>query len=680
MKKSLLLAVLCLCSVAAGAQNMKGLLHFGFNYRTPDFKQSFTPLPEQKALATPDQGGNAVQGFGALQTLNFFNPVFGYYMPSTIPIVYDKTTKNVYLIYNEQTADANNNIGVNMKLLTSSAPYKTFSSTVKLVTTSAIDYLGMPQLAVMNPDNATTTDGLNFMVMARQYPNSAEYHYTSPTFYLRSSAAAADEFALHGPERNNSAQYNFGAGGLVGFWNSSVEGFVHAGVLDPPTSNEQYGQYGAFVFEASSQGTQSSLPTAWDNSQFKSAPATTSSYNGPMYVDADPDGVCYAAINSIFTSDENSRVISFSTSTDLGGTWSDFNKMPSTVMDQYASDRGFAQVVAIQPYQQDAFIVTGSNRFSYFFRAALYDANQTLGALDIVEAEYNNGTWSMRKVADFNDVPYVFVSNDSVNQLSNYSVLKTFRILNPLGNELEAARTADGQSVVLKWIDYNMDLGPTVLSPAQSGMEEDPQNQGVYNDITIDTLYSTDVYVSYRDLSSSTWNNTVNLTNDKTYDIGTHMPRTVPSVDQIPMVSSRAVPSAKWTGSSAASSLFKSQPADYMSRIYNLWSNVYYSPFSVQVGVEDEKTATASGLQFSALMPNPSNDQSMVTFSTQAPGHLTAQLTNELGEKIATVYDDMIGEGVHAFPCPTSQLASGMYFVSITMNGKTVTKSLVVAH
>ncbi len=679
MKKTLLSSFLCLLSVAAVAQNHQNVLRFGLNYKTPDLGQRLTPLlPEQKQPMTAPEKGNNTQAFTALGALNFFNPVFGYFMPATVPMVYDKSTKLLYLIYNEQTSDAQNNIGVNLKLFQSATSFKSFSSSFKLITTSTVDYSGMPQLAVMNPNNATTTDGLNFMAMVRQYPQSSQYRYTSPTFYLKTSSAAADPFPLNGPERGNGAGYNFGAGGLVSFWNSSVEGFVHAGVLDPPDESAQYGQYGAFVYAASTEDAQSSIPTTWNNSQFRAAPDTRRSFNGPMYCDADASGACYAAVNSIFTDDETSRVIGVSKSTDLGKTWSDFAKMPATLYADYATSRSMKTAQPIQAYQQDAFIVTDENRYSYFLRVALFDDADALQAIDIVEAENVNGSWTMRPVASLADVPTVFVSNDSVNSANGYSTLKAYRILNPLGNEIEVARTADGNSLVVKWIDYNTDMAPSILSPAQTVMDQD-QTTGEISEATVDSVFNTDIFITTRQLSSSDWNDRINVTNDKVYDIGTHMPRTVPSLSAVPLISSRAVDKSKWTGTSEASGLYKKQQAEYMQRIYNLWSNVYYGIVVVS-SVEDEATYTNSSVQVSAPTPNPANNEVELGYTTTAPGTVTASISNILGEKVATVFTSTVDAGVHAFTFNTSNLPTGSYYLTVSINGVSQTKPVIVRH
>ncbi len=683
MKKSLFASLLCLLAVSASAQQHQNLLRFGLNYRTPENLLKAIPSTQAgETAAMPSPGNdNSVQAFSNLLTLTHQDSRLGYFKANCVPMMYDKNTKNVYLLWNEITFPANNTIGVNLKLYwsTASSGYKSFSSTPKIFYTSSTDFLGAPQLAVMNPDGAKSNiDSLNFMAMVLQYPQSAQYFPTTPTFFLKTSTAVADPFPITAPDNNNSQQYSFGAGSLVGFWNSAAEGCIHAGVLDPPNSSVQYGQYGCLVYEASEQTENSSLPSAWNNSQFKAAPAATNSYNGPMSVDASPDGTCYAAVNDIFT-DDDTRVISFSTSADLGKTWSDFSKIPSSTFSEYATSQGLAKMFAIQVYQQDAFIVTADKRFSYIFRAALYDGADALGAIQIVEAEYNNGSWAMRKVADFNDVPYVYYSIDSLNNVNNYSKIKPLRSLNPLGNEVEVARTADGENIVVKWIDYNVGLGPTVYSPALTVVDQDQQT-GELSDVDIDTVYNTDVFIASRLLNSSEWSKSKNLTNDKNYDFGTHMPRTVPAIDKIPLTSARVFDKSKFTGSSQTAVMLKGTSNDILQRVINIASNVGYGLFSAVTSVETEEAAAAAGYHLGNANPSPANDVADISYTTTQAAHVVVTLSNVLGEKVANVFEGSVEPGVHGVSMNTANLASGAYIVSMNINGFTLTKTMVVSH
>ena len=668
-----------LLTVASSAQKFENVLRYGLNYQ-PKFEdrmQNLFPTSEQQALIEPEKG-NSAQAFAPVLNLSFFNPIFGYYIAGNIPIVYEPTVNSVFLMFNEQTSSTAGDIGVNCKIYQTATGMKSFGSAFKLMTSFGSDFLGMPQLAVMNPDNAKVADGLHYLMIARQYPKAGGYRYTAPTMFLKTSTAVADPFPLEGPQDNNSAGYRFGAGGLVSFSGGDVQGCVMAGVLAPPDESVPYGQYGSFVYEATTQEPQSSVPTAWANSQFRSTTSNTSSYNGPMYSDADPDGVVYAACNSIFADDQNNRVIAFSKSTNLGKTWSDFTRMPKSTLDNYATSRGQAQAIFVQPYQQDAFIVTGKDRFSYFARVALFDSGDTLQALDIVEFEYNAGAWTTRGISGFADVPVFYISNDSVNQANNYTKMNAYRFMNPLGNELEAARTADGSTVVLKWIDYNTNLGPTIITPSQTVLIQDQQT-GAISEGTLDTTYATDVFFSSRTIGGGDWAKPSNLTNDKAVDKGTHMPRLIPSIDKVPMISMRPVAKANWTTTSNTGKLVRTLPDEYVSRIYNLWSTVNYSLFSGVTSVENESMENLN-FALNTPAPSPAADEADITFSTQQPGHVRITVSNMLGQPIATVVDGSFDSGLHGTVFNTSSIASGSYILTMSMNGRTTAQSFIVAH
>ncbi|MFM7773428.1 MAG: hypothetical protein ACKO9V_01120 [Candidatus Kapaibacterium sp.] len=679
MKRSLLLVVLSLLTVASTAQKFENVRRFGLNNqpRFEDLMQRMSPAFEQQAVVVPEKG-NAAQAFVPVLNLSFFNPIFGYYIPGNVPIVYEPTVNSVFLLFNEQTSTSSGDIGVNCKIYQTATGMKSFGSSFKLMTSFGSDFLGMPQLAVMNPDNAKVADGLHYLMIARQYPKAGGYRFTAPTMFLKTSTAVADPFPLEGPQDNNPSGYRFGAGGLVSFSGTDVQGCVMAGVLNPPNESVPYGQYGAFVYEASTQEPQSSVPNAWANSQFRSTPSMTSSYNGPMYSDVDPDGAVYAACNSIFADDQNNRVIAFSKSANLGKTWSDFTRMPKSTLDDYAKSRGQAQAAFVQPYQQDAFVVTGKDRFSYFARVALFDAADALQALDIVEFEYNAGSWTTRGVSGFADVPFFYISNDSVNQANNYTKLNAYRFMNPMGNELQAARTADGSSIALKWIDYNTDLGPILITPPQTVLIQDQQT-GAVSEGTLDTTYATDVYFSSRTISGGDWAKPSNLTNDKAVDKGTHMPHLIPSIDKVPMISSRPVATSNWTTTSNTGKLVRTLPAEYVSRIYNLWSTVSYSLFSGVTSVENESMENLA-FALNNPAPSPATDEADITFSTETAGHVRIAVTNMLGQTIATVVDGAFDSGLHGTVFNTANLASGSYVMTMSMNGRSTARSFVVAH
>jgi hypothetical protein len=678
MKKSLLLVVFSMLSVAGTAQKFENVLRYGLNHQPKFEDRALNLFQPAEQLALPEsEKGNTVQAFAPVLNLSFGNPIFGYYIPGNIPIVYEPNVNSVFLIFNEQTGNGND-IGVNCKIYQTATGLKSFSSSFKVMTSFGSDYLGMPQLAVMNPEKTKNADGLHYLMIARQYLKASSYMYTAPTMFLKTSPAVADPFPLEGPQDNNAPGYRFGAGGLVSFSGSDAEGCVMSGVLGAPNEAVQYGQYGTFVYEATSQEPQSSIPNAWANSQFRAAPNTTSSYNGPMYSDIDPDGVVYAACNAIFADDQNNRLISFSKSTNLGKTWSDFTRMPKSTLDNYATSRGQAQAVFVQPYQQDAFIVTGKDQFSYFARVALFDSGDQLQALDIVEFEYNNGNWTTRGISGFADVPTFYVSNDSVNQSTNYTRMKAFRFMNPMGNELEAARTADGSSVVLKWVDYNTDLGPIIISPAQTILIQDQQT-GAISEGTLDTTYATDVFLSSRAIGGGDWSKPSNLTNDKAVDKGTHMPRLVPAIDKIPMISFRPVTKATWPTTSNTGKLVKTLPDEYISRIYNLWSTVNYSLFSGVTSVENDNMETLN-FALNSPAPSPAFDELDVTYSTEQAGHVRITVSNMLGQSIATVVDATVDSGLHGTVFNTAALASGNYILTMSMNGRTTAQSFIVAH
>ncbi len=76
--------------------------------------------------------------------------------------------------------------------------------------------------------------------------------------------------------------------------------------------------------------------------------------------------------------------------------------------------------------------------------------------------------------------------------------------------------------------------------------------------------------------------------------------------------------------------------------------------------------------------PNPFNPTTTLQFSVKEPGHVKIMVHNTLGQLVTIVADRDYESGVHAISFDAAELASGVYIYSISVNGFTDLKKMVL--
>ncbi len=80
-----------------------------------------------------------------------------------------------------------------------------------------------------------------------------------------------------------------------------------------------------------------------------------------------------------------------------------------------------------------------------------------------------------------------------------------------------------------------------------------------------------------------------------------------------------------------------------------------------------------------AAYPNPFNPETTIAFSLSLPGQATVTVYNVRGEKLATLVDEYMQAGEHAFTWTAEGCASGIYFYRLETGGHTeVRKALLL--
>lgn len=643
----------------------------------------FDPAFYAKALQTPPVPTVVIKGDApTTQRLTYerlwrtdFYPLFETFNVHKV-FLYEPGTNTLGIIRNNRTFDQTSGalVGGQVQIYWSTDMGASYTPTEvynKLGTVFA-----MPNIGVANPGNSASSPAdLDWTILGYTFDESVQWARTSSAGIFQTSGEPFD-IPMEGPDVNNNQGFGWNTGDMVGV-SGDNPGAFHAGTLRN-APNGQYGTYGTFGFDFNAEDfTTSQIPTAWDVNQFRNPGVLNSSYNGGVRLGADADGTLYMAVNNIYADDENLRTPGVSVSQDQGVTWSMFDRMPAAAYEAYRTSRSWDNIQVTGAYEMEALAVTGTGKFSYFFRVGQVQNSQWAN-IDIVEAKYDNGTWTLTQVAELNGFPASFTRNDEKSDaVGQYAYIPTYEE-NPQGHEIEVAVTADGKGMIVKWIDDNPDLGYTVFSPAQV-IYFYSQAQSAYVEGTIDSMMTTDVYISYRQTSGSSWSAKGNLTNDMHYDHGTRIPPVIPSLQEVPFLSLKTITKSEYNTT-----------YPYLPAIRNLPDLIldasvdYRTPNFVQYSLFDATNPNSVSevesytFRFETVSPNPATDEAQVVFTMDVPGNVHIELYSSVGSVVENVYNGTLDAGIHGMIVNTSNLASGAYYVSLTVNGKKVAQPLSV--
>lgn len=579
------------------------------------------------------------------------------------PIVYEPATKSIILALANYMGDGQGNIRGMINLYISTNDGSTWQP--KQVFNTLNDVPVLSSLGVWNPNNSTDVNSLSFFVyspfarrdLSGQFPWAGGLY----TIYTNGQSENVD-FLYPG----NASGYSWWASKVVAHTTEDGSYAYNVGTL----RNSPSTQYGAYGFASFSLGDfdflYQGIPPQWAVSKFRPAPELTSTYNSGMLIDVDNNGTVYAAVANYFLPnvDANARVPGISKSTDYGQTWSEFEPMPLSVLADYVQSYGgvatqeYALISA--PYHPNAFIVTGPDEYSFFTRVLIWqDQNHILGA-HIVEMQKQYGMWSVRKIADFNGFPMI-IQDVSPDQ----NTLKDSLYVSFMGQELQAAKTADGNHLIVKWVDYINQ--PIVINPPLvigGGAQ------------TLDTLLTNDVFFSYRETSNYNWNPPMNVTNDTVYNKITWIPKLVPSIGKIPLVQERTQ-RIQYTDLTNPRNNY---PNFVQQLVVDYPQDVVFSLVSLTTSqVEQEPTATFS-FELKDVVPNPVPDYVDIRFVLNQAMHVKLEIFDALGNKLENLFEGFAPEGHHAVVFNTLRLANGVYYCKLTADSKTQTKLLNVMH
>lgn len=387
------------------------------------------------------------------------------------------------------------------------------------------------------------------------------------------------------------------------------------------------------------------VPSQISNDVFATATGTgfTSSV---VNIDTKEDGTLVACVfGRLLDSDDPERPFpAFTESTNDGATWSSLTIMPQSVLLDYASSVGALPDSSFIPFSSNDFAVMADG--SYSFVSEFLESNAPKGddqVRHLVEVNYKDGSWSVRKIADVSGLVFQFIADE-----------QGARSASQTRTEVQIAQTPDRSRVIVKWMDL---VGYTI-----GGTD----------------VNSSDVFVSGREAGSTSWTSPSNITNDPMLNRCTWIPRTIPSdLESIPMITVQTLPTSSSEMTTLVDDQFVLVP-QLSGPLHR--QGVFMSNFSVAdiVSVEEQQEGPAA--RSLSVAPSPASDYSDLHFALDRASDVTVELVSLYGQSMGIVYRGSLGEGNHTVRLDRlSRFGSGAYTVRLaTAYGSVSTKLVIV--
>lgn len=657
-------------------------------YKTAKAEKSLNFLPQNYVEKLPEFDANVKSIANNTQSLNYViadTLSRGTFMTwSNInPMAYDQYNDTYYYAAVKYNLNAQGSIdGTYSRIKSSKNPKNGWNSTIESYLING-EIMGYTSIAAVNP-NRSADEPSNFVTYTPSYKPSDKggYYIDGGYLYMSDGGDNRTQAPLIKPDVNETGIDNiFGITTSIVGYSGGDNSYVAGTNQLFPGDNQQYGLIGQFTMDIPDFTHSSRIPSAWGLDKFFPSTSVDHTYNSFTQIDADKEGNLYAGVYNRFVNAPDNRTPGVSKSTDKGKTWSEFNTMPIEMFGNYWLSLGYEEKseysaggYGFLPYRIDGFVAYGADNYSYFFRLAKFtDDKQDIVVCHLVEANYNGTTWKLRKVADlsFQDFP---------DQIRNNASGGAYEMLvdnSSLGNEINASKTADGQHILVKWIDIKPG-GPFALS-TQEILKANQTNSDTGQDevvtLTVDSLNSTDVFFSYRAVDANTWEKTINVTNDRDLNKGTYLPKMVKDIKNVPFMQTETI-NRSYTSVNLTTKdpLVTQRVIDLQQYIKTTQVDLTDPALSVEAKNEDNVT-----FRLNDIYPNPANLGSVqITFSSENTQNGNIQLFDALGNKVTTIYDGIIENTIQGMNFSTSSLNSGVYFVTLTIGTQTITKQFTV--
>ena len=568
--------------------------------------------------------------------------------------------------------------------------------------------------AVVNTiEGNTDPEKLNIVVNGELSTRAAAWKYTGEGIvaYDPSSAGSPIRTSLYSFGPNGTTTYRYRNMNSVGVKGKDYTTYIMGNPLFVADgSSAKHGRYGFLGVENESDHNiyLDQFAEEFGVDKFK-APTSTGIYNDYVKFDKDPEGTVYAMVNNIFISNENRRIPAVAKSTDLGNSWSKFDSIPWSVVDNFVLSITNGQYNAdeanfgFRVYESGSFVVTGVDEFSYIVPCWCVDrATYYYYYNGLVEIYKYNGVWGMRpledmrywgKASDGSDMAYGAIPD--ILTYSSSGINGNEGMISENGRrafEEEISRTADNRYLLAKWIEYKYTYDSSKLEGTKYLKNYDSYMSSLgtdsvkvyissndnWNEAFLTAYSPVNIYCKYRKITDTEWSEPINLTEDDNYYLNTHTPRVIPNFTEtekrVPILVTLAKPYSLDDSTLTANNMTEylsikknvAEPCRGMIADYN--RHVLYSEFDLAKNQSGVREYENSGI---GIYPNPASSNFTVKVETE--GMNQVEIYTILGEKVM----EFSGMQKH-FQVDAAALPTGVYLVKNTNNGQTFTSLFTV--
>lgn len=104
-----------------------------------------------------------------------------------------------------------------------------------------------------------------------------------------------------------------------------------------------------------------------------------------------------------------------------------------------------------------------------------------------------------------------------------------------------------------------------------------------------------------------------------------------------------------------------------------------FEMYAVVTGVADVANGDANAFSLKQNYPNPFNPATEIEYTLEERSPVTLEVFNTLGDKVATLVNEVVSAGTHTATFDAANLTSGTYYYTLNAGGETLTKHMILA-
>ncbi len=104
----------------------------------------------------------------------------------------------------------------------------------------------------------------------------------------------------------------------------------------------------------------------------------------------------------------------------------------------------------------------------------------------------------------------------------------------------------------------------------------------------------------------------------------------------------------------------------------------YRKHFTYNAALSTEESEEIQGFELQQNFPNPFNPATTINYSLSSAGMVNLKVYNVLGMEVADLVNEFRSQGSHQVKFNASDLPTGLYYYTLTTNGKTQSKTMIL--